>query len=139
MSLARCCADGESHTHSEGAGGGDELGAIWTPIDSVDVVCVAAQLGNLFATSDVEEADGVVTAGGCEPFSLNARKLGSALDRQLYVHEMLPAFFFWWHGSGESIPCYPFNSAIGRCSPTRNCGRPARSMNCVVATSIPSR
>ncbi len=34
---------------------------------------------------------------------------------------------------------YPINSGTGRWLPTRYCGRPARSMNCVAATSIPRR
>ena len=48
------------HAHSRVAGAGDEPGAVRAPGDGVDVVGVAAQLGDLLAAGDVEKADTAV-------------------------------------------------------------------------------
>src|SRR5207247_504209 len=81
--------------HREVAGAGDQPGAVGTPGDGVDVVGVAAQLGNLLAAGDVEQANGVVAAAGGQPRAVRAERhavhdTAQRDDRELLVGLRVP-------------------------------------------------
>src|SRR5262245_2648124 len=62
------------HADGEVTGSGDEPGTVRAPGDGVDVVGIAAQLGDLLAAGDVEQADSAVAAAGGQPRAVGAER-----------------------------------------------------------------
>src|SRR5436305_360472 len=81
-SLARSADAGSGTAHAaatvlgggDDAGAGDEPGTVGAPGDGVDVVGVAAELGDLLARSDIDQADGVIAAAGGQTCAVGAER-----------------------------------------------------------------